>query len=464
MDLAGLFAMGPLDEATMLIKNAILITHSDPEEIRPNQAILVRDGRIEMIGPSKELELQYTEEESLDARGQYVMPGNICAHTHFYGAYARGMAIPGSPPVDFPDILRKLWWGLDRALTDEDVYYSAMVCLVDAIKHGTTTLIDHHASPNAIGGSVDQIARAVQSSGLRASLCYEVTDRDGPERARAGIDENVRFIQRIRSGDDCGGRLTAMFGLHASLTVSEGTLRVCRKEIPEGAGFHIHVAEHPVDEYDAVEKSGLRVVNRLRDFGILGNNSIAVHAVHVDAGEMAILAETGTWVTHQPRSNMNNAVGLPRVEEMLRMGIPVCLGNDGFSNAMWEEWKAAYLSHKLNQRDPRAMNGGLLAHMAHNNNARLASHFFKQSIGRLEIGAAADLIFVDYHPFTPMTAGNLPWHILFGFHESMVTTTIVKGTVLMEDRKLKTIDEASLAEAVQEKALQAWTRYNHLVN
>ena len=133
----------------------------------------------------------YPDDEILDAGGQLVMPAAICAHTHFYGAFARGMAIPGEPASNFPQILERLWWRLDKALTMEDVRYSALVCLVDAIRHGTTTLIDHHASPNAIEGSLSVIAEAVQEAGLRASLCYEVTDRDGPERMRAGIDENV---------------------------------------------------------------------------------------------------------------------------------------------------------------------------------------------------------------------------------------------------------------------------------
>ncbi len=250
------------------------------------------------------------------------MPGGICAHTHFYGAYARGMNIPGSAPKDFPEVLSRLWWPLDKALTPEDVYYSALVCLIDAVKHGTTTLIDHHASPNAIEGSLDWIARAVDEVGLRAALCYEVTDRDGPQKALAGVKENLRFIQSLRSSNPRPRRLAAMFGLHAGFTLSDETLRVC-KEAASGldAGFHIHVAEHSVDEYDSLAKSGLRVIDRLERAGILGPKTIAAHAVHIDAREMAILAETGTWVSHQPRSNMNNGVGLPRVEEMLRCGI-----------------------------------------------------------------------------------------------------------------------------------------------
>jgi cytosine/adenosine deaminase-related metal-dependent hydrolase len=294
-------------------------------------------------------------------------------------------------------------------------------------------------------------------------LCYEVTDRDGPEKAQTGIDENVRFIQRCKAESVADGRVRATFGLHASLTLSEETLERCRKAAPEDVGYHIHVAEHEADEYDSLEKTGERVVDRLHRHGLLGQNSIVVHAVHVDAAEIQLLAETGTWVTHQPRSNMNNGVGLGNVEEMLRMGVHVCLGNDGFSNAMWEEWKVAYLAHKLWNRDPRRMPGDTVARMGTVNNAALASSFLQTRVGVIQPGAAADLILVDYHPTTPMTNGNLPWHILFGFHESMVTTTIVNGVVLMRDRQLLTLNEAEITAKARPLAVDTWKRYQKFV-
>ncbi len=443
----------------MLIVNGKILTWEKPNRILDGQAVLIRDGKIVEVAPQGELTARYPQEEKLDAGGQYVMPGNICAHTHFYGAYSRGMAIPGSPAKDFPEILEKLWWPLDKSLDDQAVKYSALVCMIDAIKHGTTTLIDHHASPYAIDGSLDLVADAAKETGLRCSLCYEVTDRDGEERSKAGIRENVRFIRRVEQ--EKNPLLAATFGIHASLTVSDATLERCRTEIPSGYGFHIHVAEHSVDEYDSLAKSGKRVVDRLHHFGILGDRSIIVHAVHVDAKEIAYLAETKTWVSHQPRSNMNNAVGLPAVESMMRAGIKVCLGNDGFSNAMWEEWKTAYLAHKLWNLDPRRMGGYDLVEMAVYNNQQLAqTQFGGVPVGVIAPGAWADLIFVDYKPFTPFTGGNAPWHILFGFNESMITTTMVAGKVLMRDRKILVLDEAAVMEEALRIAPQVWERYN----
>lgn len=448
----------------MLIHNATVVTWGEAQEVLQDHAILIKDGLIKELGPSAHLLGKHSDQERMDAGGKYLMPGNICAHTHFYGAFARGMAIPGKAPQDFPEILRKLWWPLDKALSDEDVRYSALVCLVDAIKHGTTTLIDHHASPNAIEGSLDHIAEAVDQAGLRAVLCYEVTDRDGNERAEAGIKENTRFLDRVMDGPIAGGRVQALFGLHASLTLSDETLAACREALPANAGFHIHVAEHEADEYDSLMKSNQRVVDRLQKHGILGDRTIVAHAIHVDAREIEILADTGTWVSHQPRSNMNNGVGVAEVESLLRSGVNVCLGNDGFSNAMWEEWKTAYLLHKVWHRDPRRMPGDLLVRMAVHHNARLANRFFPAApIGEIQAGAQADLILVDYHPTTPLTAGNLPWHILFGFHESMVTTTIVNGEVLMHERELLTLDEAEITARSRQLVPAVWERYKTFV-
>ena len=443
----------------MLIVNGKIVTWEKENRLLEGQAILIDGDRVAEIGPENVLKEKYPQEEIVDAAGQLVMPGNICAHTHFYGAYARGMAIPGPAPKDFPEILEKLWWPLDKALDEKSVRASALVHLVDAIKHGTTTLFDHHASPNFIEGSLDVIGEAVDRSGLRSVLCYEVTDRDGDEKARLGIQENMNFIRKVMNGGVAGGRVQATFGLHASLTLSDKTLALCR-DAHDGGGFHIHVAEHQADEYDSLNKSGLRVVDRLNAFGILGPRTIVAHGVHIDFEEARLLAETGTWLSHQPRSNMNNGVGVAPIESLMRLGINVCLGNDGFTQDMWTEWKTAYLLHKVWHQDPRRMNGLDVIQMGVYQNAALAEVFFPGlHLGSLVEGAAADLIFVDVHPFTPMHAGNLPWHILFGFNESMVTSTMVAGTFLMRDRELLTLDEKAIAAEAVALAPDVWARY-----
>ncbi|MCJ7696056.1 MAG: putative aminohydrolase SsnA [Anaerolineaceae bacterium] len=441
----------------MIITNGRIITWGEANEILEDSGLLIQNGVIVKIGKINDLTLSNPKEEILDADGQLIMPGNICAHTHFYGAFARGMAIPGEPPKNFLEILKSLWWKLDKALDSEAVKYSTSVCLIDAIKHGTTTLIDHHASPTSIENSLDLIANEVQSAGLRASLCYEVTDRDGLDKAFAGINENLRFIKRVINKEFADNLIRAHFGLHASLTLSQETMEKCRNACPPNIGFHIHGAEGIVDQEDSLKKSGKRVIERLADFKMLGKSSIVAHGVHVNDKEIDLLAESGTWLTHQPRSNMNNAVGVAPIEKMLSAGVNVCLGNDGFSNAMWEEWKTAYLLQKDHHQDPRSLGGYDLIKIVIDNNANLASSIFNGlRIGEIVEGAAADLIFVDYHEFTPLHAGNLPWHILFGFREGMVTTTIVNGKVLMKNRVLTTLDEIEITRKAKESAIKTW--------
>ncbi len=448
----------------MLIKNAIIVTWSKPNQILNDYAVLIQGKKIVKLAPQIQLESEYPHEPVMDAHSQLLMPGIICAHTHFYGTFSRGLAIPNPAPSQFSEILEKLWWPLDQSLDLQDVKVSAQVCMIDAIKHGTTLLFDHHASPNAIDGSLDAIRDAFGETGLRGVVCYEVTDRGGVIKADAGIAENLRMIHEIKDGQDLNGRLAATFGMHAGLTLSDETLEKCRVAVDGQSGFHIHVAEHQIDEFSSLEKHGLRVIDRLKRFDLLGVNSIVAHGVHMDMREVELLAETQTWLAHQPRSNMNNAVGLADVESMLRLGIKVCLGNDGFSNAMWDEWRTCYLAHKLIHKDPRRMNGESVVEMGAYNNALLAQHFFPNAtgFGTIQEGAPADLILVDYEPVTEMTPGNLPWQILFGFRDSMVTMTMVDGKVLMKDRQLTTIDEHQISAEARKRSKEVWDRYQKM--
>ncbi len=439
-----------------LITNATVVTWGEVCQVLKDHALGIEDGVITVMGPTAEVRVDYPNAEIIDADGQIVMPGNICAHTHFYGAYARGMAMPGAAPKDFPEILSKLWFQLDQALDADSVRASALVFALDAIRHGTTTLIDHHASPNFIEGSLDVIADAIDEAGLRAVLCYEVTDRHGKEGAEAGIAENLRFMEASKDRE----RVGASFGLHASLTLDDDTLQACADVLPEGAGVHIHVAEHEADEDDSVARTGKRVVTRLDEFGLLGENTITAHAVHIDEDERAKLAETGTWVSHQPRSNMNNGVGAMDLDAMQEAGVKLALGTDGFLHTMFEEWKAAYFLHKLANRDPREANGADVAKIGTVNNGKLAGQFFEGvTLGEISPGAAADLIFVDYKPFTPMNGGNMPWHVLFGVTEAMITTTMVGGKLLMHNRKLLTLDEKKIAGTAMRLAPRVWEKY-----
>jgi len=234
----------------MFITNANLVTLDASGQIISDGALLIDDGLIAEVGSTQELSQRHGRELVLNAGGQVVMPGLINAHTHLYSTLARGMALKDEPPANFLQILERLWWRLDKALLKEDIFYSALIALISCIRHGTTTVIDHHASPGSIAGSLDLIAQALERTGLRGCLCYEVSDRDGPEKAEAGLQENSRFIQRCRQ--ERNPKLAACFGLHASFTLCDETIKRCVELAGNlDVGFHLHVAEDAADVQDA---------------------------------------------------------------------------------------------------------------------------------------------------------------------------------------------------------------------
>src|SRR5579884_2936054 len=450
----------------ILISNATIATLGERSEIIEDGALLVRDGLIAAISRMADLRAQHPDAEIVDARGGLVLPGLLCAHTHFYGAFARGMAIPGEPPKNFPEILERLWWRLDKLLTREDTRASADIFMADAIRHGTTCVIDHHASPNAVDGSLDVIAEAVEQAGIRACLAYEVSDRDGPAITEAGIRENERFIRSLRHERRSiaeRGLLAASYGLHASFTLSPATLERCAADGADlGVGFHVHVAEDNFDETDSLDRYGVRVAERLQATNILGPRSIAAHCVHLDSGEIGRLAGTRTNSVHNPRSNMNNAVGRAPIEEMVAAGINVGLGNDGFSMNMMQEMKAAYLLHKFALTDPRVMPADLVLKLAFEQNATIMAAVFGPfspdfpRVGELSVGATADLVLLGYLPPTPLNSSNFPWHLIFGMDAHHVNSTMVAGRWLMRNRQLLTLDEERIHARTRELSQALW--------
>ena len=233
----------------VLIRGATVVAALDPPVLEEAD-IHVADGRIAAVGRGLVVDAPV-----LDAGGCVVVPGNVNAHTHAYSALSRGMPYMLEPPTSFVQILQRIWWRLDRALDAQSIRASALVAAREAALAGTTSLVDHHASPNAIDGSLDLIADAFAEIGIRSVLAYEVSDRDGPERAIAGVAENARFHQRTASGNTPLSR--AMVGAHASFTLSDRTLEQCAAlAASRVVGLHIHVAEDAADEDDSLSRTG----------------------------------------------------------------------------------------------------------------------------------------------------------------------------------------------------------------
>lgn len=440
-----------------LVGNGIVVTRDKTQGVISNGCVAVDHDVIKEIGSTSELKNKYPGEKFIDAQGKVIMPALINTHMHLYSTFARGMALKDDSPQNFVQILERLWWRLDKKLTLEDVYYSALVPMIDCIKNGTTTIFDHHASPYAIEGSLSKMAEAARLIGLRSCFCYEVSDRDGGEITSQGIKENVEFIRECKKKQD--GLINGMFGLHASFTLYGKTLEKCKKANEgTGVGFHIHAAEDLADIEDSISKTGKGVIERLNEYGILGPKTITAHCVHVSKREISLLQETKTNVVHNPESNMGNAVGCAPVLDMMKEGVRVGLGTDGYTSDMFESYKVANILHKFNAKNP-SVAWGEVPEMLFEQNAALAGAYFPGISGRLIPGAKADLIVVDYDPPTPFNDDNKNGHILFGMSGRSVETTIINGRVVMEGRKLIDIDEKEIMAKSRELARKLWERF-----
>ena len=443
--------------ASLLVGNGRVITHDDRRPFFEDGAAAIVDGLIAEVGPTEAMRTAHPGLRFLDARGRVIMPGLINAHTHLYSAFARGITLKDTAPSNFNQILERLWWRLDKALTLDDVYWSAMAGMIDCIRNGVTTIFDHHASPHAVAGSLFRIAEAAEQTRMRACLCYEVSDRDGGKIAEQGIEENRALIEHCNHLPH--GRLRGLFGLHASFTLSDESLARCREAAAAcDAGFHVHTAEALSDVDHCLREHRMRVVERWNEFGILGEQTLAAHCVHLSNREIDLLCETGTRVVHNPQSNLANAVGCAPVFEMMCRGVRVGLGTDAFTADMFESLKAANLLAKHQSGDPRT---GWCEppQMLFRENAEIASRRFGRQIGKLVPGAVGDLILVDYDPPTPLGAGNLHGHILFGFSGHTVATTIIGGEVVMENRRLCPIDEQAVMADARAAAAELWKRF-----
>lgn len=441
----------------LLVGNGKVVTRGENHHIIENGCVAIDGGLIAAVGATSDLKGKYPDAEWIDVKGGLIMPGLINAHNHIYSAMSRGIAIKGYDPHGFLEILDGMWWTIDRNLLLKDTRYSALATYVDCIKNGVTTVFDHHASYGEIPGSLFAIADAAEQLGVRTCLCYEVSDRDGQEKMKQAVRENADFIQACQKDDS--DMKKAMMGMHASFTLSDETLALCRENTPAGVGFHIHVAEGMDDVYDSLKKYHKRLINRLFDNDILGEKTICGHCIHVNGLEMDILKQTDTMVVHNPESNMGNAVGCPPTMEMVHRGIVTGLGTDGYTNDMYESMKVANVLHKHNLCDPNAA-WGEVPQMLFYGNPAIGARYFQHKLGVLEEGAAADVIVSDYDPLTPLTADNINGHTLFGLTGRSIVTTIINGKVRMKDRELVGIDEHEIMAKSREHAQAMWKRIN----
>lgn len=447
----------------LLIHNVTIFTNDEQNNVLTDHAVAVEGATIRAVGPYEVLRQEYDQFEILDGGGRLLMPGLINAHMHFYGTYARGLAL-ARQPQDFGQILAWLWWTLDKALDLDGVYYSALLPAILAVKHGVTAVIDHHASPHAVAGSLDKIEEALAQVGMRGLLCYEVSDRDGKAVRDAGLDENVRYIRKCQDARSANANhpFAGMMGLHASFTLDDDTLRLAADKARElDCGHHIHVLEGTLDEEETNRKYGVGVAQRLYEHGIFGAKSIAAHGIYLDEKGMDQVAQTDTIVAHNPQSNMNNAVGRADIFALLDRGVTVGIGTDGMTPDVKVDTRTGYLMHKHDLQDP---NAGWMAfqNMLLKNNPAIYRRLTGDKVGHVQPGYLADIILVDYAPPTELNGDTFWGHFLYGIADAPVDTTIINGEVVMQNKKIVGIDEVEISRASQQVARETWKRFREL--
>ena len=444
----------------LLVTNGRLITRDAAHPYFEDGAVAIDGTAIAAVGEAAALKARYPDAEVVDAKGGVIMPGLINAHTHIYSGLARGLAIVGNNPTNFLEVLEGTWWNIDRHLTLDGTRASAYATVLDCIRDGVTTIFDHHASFAEIPGSLFAIKDVCKELGIRACLCYEVSERDGEEKCRESIAENAEFARWAAKEND--PMIAAMFGGHALFTISDKTFEEMVKANDGLTGFHIHVAEGMNDVYDSLRNYGCRPINRLLYNGLLGDKTVLGHCIHVSPAEMDIIKETGTMVVNNPESNMGNAVGCAPVLQMMRKGILVGMGTDAYTHDMLESLKVFLTIQRHNAALPNvAWCEG--TRMLFENNAAIAAKYFPQPVGVLKEGAAADVIVMDYKPFTPFSDENIDGHMLFGMMGKNCRTTIINGKVLYKDREFVGIDEERINAWTMEQSKQLWGALNHRV-
>ena len=441
----------------LVIGNGKLFTRNDEMPFVENGAVAIEGTKIAAVGETEAIKKQYGDAEFIDAKGGVIMPAFINTHEHIYSAMARGLSIKGYNPKGFLDILDGQWWTIDRHLTLEQTKYSAVETLISCIRNGVTTVFDHHASFGQIGGSLFTIADVAKELGVRACLCYEISDRDGMDKARESVMENAEFIRYALKDDT--DMIAGMMGMHAQFTISDATMELAAANKPDEVGYHIHVAEGIEDLHDCLKKYGKRIVDRLMDFNILGEKTLLGHCIYINPHEMDLIKDTNTMVVHNPESNMGNACGCPPTMELVHRGILTGLGTDGYTHDMIESYKVANVLHKHHLCDANAA-WGEVPKMLFENNAAIADRYFKTPLGVLKEGAAGDVIVVDYNPPTQLDASNINGHILFGMTGRDVVTTVANGRVLMKDREIKVIDVEEAMAKCREESAKLWHSIN----
>jgi putative selenium metabolism protein SsnA len=422
----------------LLLRNATYIDWKTLDFSNKNIIVRPDDDNIQLI-PLDDDGFVYPDTEVIDCTGKLVTKSFAVGHHHAYSALARGMGSPKISPRNFHEILQYVWWNLDKKLDAELIEVSALVTAMDCARNGSTFVIDHHASPFAVSGSLGIIARAFEKVGVTHLLCYETSDRDGKVIAGEGLEETETWLKDHQ----------ALVGLHASFTVSDETLeRAVDLMYKYNSGIHIHVAEDNIDQEQSLSEHGKRVVERLSDAGVLSSaKSILVHCLHLDDMERDLIRKSPAWVAENCESNLNNKVGY---FNGAGLGDNIMLGTDGMHSDMLQSLRAAFF-----------------AGQQHDNISYVSAYRRFRNVHRYlnENGFRGDgdnnLVILDYDSPTPVTKENFIGHLLFGISSRHITDVISAGRLIVRERQIATVDEDVILKESGKLAVRLWDKISH---
>lgn len=410
-------------------------------------AYIVFDKKIVEVGEMKNFKNKGYQ--IIDGKNKLVLPNFVCAHSHIYSIFARGLSLPFNPH-NFQEILDQMWWKLDSKIDNDITYYSGVAAGSEFLLNGVTTVIDHHASGTEIVGSLTALKKSLANTvGIRSILCFETSDRYNVADC---IKENMSFINKKHSEFDSG-----LFGMHASMSLSNETLKKISKKLGNNP-IHIHVAESDMDVVDCKNKYNTTIVERLNKFGLVNSDSLIVHGVYISDNELDIVKNNKAYMVVNTTSNLNNAVGITDIKKYLDKGIKVMVGNDGLSSSMATEYLNAYYLTHLKNNSPTAMNLGDIIDII-NNAYSYVGRRLNIKIGKLEHDYVSDFMLVDYEPFTDMNSSNAFGHIFFGLFPNFKPTDVfVDGKILVKKGLL--VSQKTKRELVQAKKVSAelWKR------
>lgn len=423
---------------SIILKNATFIDWKTFVFTKTNLMIEEgKDGKVKFISSIP----NHTEAEIIDCTGKYVTKSFACGHHHAYSALSRGMGSPKKNPANFYEVLQYIWWTLDKCLNKDMIETSAYLTAMACAKSGTTFIIDHHASPFSIKGSLEIMAKAFDKVGVSHLLCYEISDRDGLTVADAGLQETENYLKTSQG----------LVGLHASFTVSDNTIkRAIQLAEKYHSGIHIHVAEDSFDQNYSLKNHGKRVVERLNDLGVLQfPKSILGHCLHINSDERAIIQKSNAWVVQNTESNLNNKVGFFNSNDLNKNKI--MLGTDGMHSDMLRSAKATFFI---------GQNFDSIDYMETYQRFRNAHIYLQEN--NFEGDGNNNLVVLDYDNPTDFNENNFLGHFIFGLEAKHVEHVISKGKIIVKNKKIVNIDEESLLKQAQELSKILWKKMQAL--